>query len=235
MPQPKSTPIEGKGLPVVECPVAVNIFMATNHEHAAHVEWGDMRYWILAVSKHRRGDSSYWAPLREEINNGGIEAFLHDLLTRDVSKFEPQRDVPLDNAEHRANKHASDPANPALWLMDCLDNGLWLGSEKWEGAYSADEGSLVKLNKSALPIAHGAKVLPAFLDCSYRAWATTQGPHAQAASKGKFWKQLTKFGFVNPKSNGVRHRIVPAEGKLRAKIIERLGEDDADDIGEVEV
>ena len=56
----KSTPIEGKNLPVIECPVALNIFMATNHGHAAHIEWGDMRYWILKVSEHRRGDRRYW-------------------------------------------------------------------------------------------------------------------------------------------------------------------------------
>jgi phage/plasmid primase-like uncharacterized protein len=66
--------IEGKGLPKIQCPVGVNIFLATNHEHAAHVEQGDARYWILKVSPHRKGDVAYWAELLKEIGNGGAAA-----------------------------------------------------------------------------------------------------------------------------------------------------------------
>ena len=43
----ESTSIEGKGVPVIECPTAVNYFMATNKPHSAHIEWDDARYWIL--------------------------------------------------------------------------------------------------------------------------------------------------------------------------------------------
>jgi hypothetical protein len=219
--------IEGKGLPTVQCPVGVNMYLATNQEHAAHVEWSDARYWILKVSPHRKNDRDYWAALFKEIDNGGIAALLHDVLARDVSSFVPQRDVPFQNAEHRANQRASDPANPALWLLDCLDNGLWLGSEKWEGMYSPD--CLAKESKGALPISHdasGAKMLPAFLEGSYKAWAVAQGRHVQAAAKDEFWKQLTDFGFATRKTNGKRYRSVPDEEDMRSKIGDRLGFDD---------
>ena len=222
--------IEGKGLPKLQCPVAVNIYLATNHEHAAHVEQYDARYWILKVSPHRKNDVSYWTSLFKEIEEGGIAAFLHDLLSRDVSNFVPQRDVPLQNAEHRANQRASDPANPALWLMHCLDNGLWLGSEKWESAYLlVGTTKKVKVSKGAVEMVDdpkGARMLPAFLDSSYRAWAATQGRHAQAATINDFWKLLTDFGFETSKSNGVRFRIVPKIKDLRAKVVEHLGVDD---------
>jgi len=221
--------IEGKGLPKIQCPVGVNIFLATNHEHAAHVEWSDARYWILKVASHRKNDREYWAALFKEIDNGGIAALLHDLLARDVSNFIPQRDVPFQNAEHRANQRASDPANPALWLLDCMDNGLWLGSEKWEGIYSAECSA--KETKGALPIvydASGVKMLPAFLEGSYKAWAAAQGRHVQAAAKDEFWKQLTEFGFATRKSNGKRYRSVPREDDIRSRIADRLGFDDRD-------
>ena len=225
--------IEAKGLPKIQLPAGVNIYMATNHAHAAHVEQHDARYWILKVSPHRNGNVAYWTELFKEIDGGGIAAFLHDLLARDVSKFIPQRDVPIQNAEHRANQRTSDPANPALWLLDCLDNGLWLGSEKWESEYLSN--GKVKISKGALKITDdpdAAKMLPAFLESSYRAWASTQGRHAQAATTGDFWKLLTDLGFEARRPGGKRIRIVPEAKELRVKVAEHLGIDDTEPEGE---
>jgi hypothetical protein len=204
--------------------------MATNRPHSAHIEWDDARYWILRVSKHRKGDDAYWAALFKEINEGGVSAFLHDMLARDVSNFIPSRDVPRDNDEHRANKRASDPTNPALWLLECLDNGMWLGSDKWESPYSPN-GKRKDL-KGALSMSSDgsdAKMLPAFLEDAYREWAKTQGRHAQAAAAGEFWGLLTELGFESKKSGGRRCRLVPDHGELRAKIKERWGVGDDDD------
>jgi hypothetical protein len=178
----ETTSIEGKGLPVIACPTATNWYMATNRPHSAHIEWDDARYWILRVSKHRKGDDAYWAALFKEINEGGVSAFLHDMLARDVSNFIPSRDVPRDNDEHRANKRASDPANPALWLLECLDNGMWLGSDKWESPYSPN-GSR-KEPKGALSMSSDgsdAKMLPAFLEDAYREWTLIK-PTAETTS-----------------------------------------------------
>jgi hypothetical protein len=135
--------------------------------------------------------------------------------------------VPIKNDEHTANQHASDPANPALWLLDCLDNGLWLGSEKFEGKYSPGDDAPHKLLKGALGIDEsGAKLLPAFLEGSYRAWAATLR-HAQPTGTAAFWKLLTGFGFEARQSNSRRIRIVPGADELRAKVCEHLGIKDA--------
>jgi Family of unknown function (DUF5906) len=81
--------IETKGLPVVRCPVAVNLWLASNHENAAHIEEHDARYWVLEVSEERIGDSAYFDTLAKEIETGGREAFAHFLLNRDVTNFVP--------------------------------------------------------------------------------------------------------------------------------------------------
>ena len=67
--------IETKGLPIIQCPAAVNFWAATNHEVAAFIEESDVRYWVLDVSEHRVGDTGYFTTLIEEIENGGREAF----------------------------------------------------------------------------------------------------------------------------------------------------------------
>ena len=200
------TVVDSKFLPKVQIPTALNFYMATNHEHSAHVEDGDARYWILRVSPHRKTDREYWENLFCEVENGGTEALLHHLLSLDVSEFIPQRDVPIHNAEHRVNQRESDPTNPLLWFEDCIENGMWIGSEKWEGSYADGE---TKVFKGAVKIRDGDKLFPAFLEAAYRTWAQGQRHHAHAVPKKTFWDTLTKLGFAPDKSNGVRIRAVP--------------------------
>jgi hypothetical protein len=222
----ENTAIEKKGLPVISCPTAVNYFMATNHAHSAYVEQHDARYWILKASPHRIGDDAYWAELFKEIDGGGVSAFLHDMLTRDVSNFVPGRDVPRDNEEHRANKLASEPAHPALWLRACLNNNLWLGSEKWEGVCTVDGGK--KEGGEAIQMFDaagtcGLRLLPYFLTSAYRNWAKEQGRHAQPVMEGEFWKLMTGVGALPRKTNRGRYRVIPSQDVLRQEIEKMLG------------
>lgn len=77
------------------------------------------------------------------------------------------------------------------------------------------EGSKVK---------YDFRLLPAFLENSYRAWAATKGKHAQAAGTSAFWEVMTKLGFEAKKS-GKRYRTLPTEADLRAKLA-HLDEDE---------
>jgi hypothetical protein len=120
--------VETKGLPVVQCPIAVNFLIASNHDSAAHLEDGDARHWVFEVSEHRIGDHAYFRGLVGEIEMGGREAFAHHLLTRDVSRFVPARDVPRAN-EARAKLIAAsfNPFDARNWLMECGQTGRLVG------------------------------------------------------------------------------------------------------------
>jgi hypothetical protein len=126
----KMTTVEGKFVNPVSCPIAVNIYMASNSERAAHVEEDDARYWILNCSEHRIGDTVYFEALDAQIKNGGKEAFMHFLMERDVSAFIPQRDVPRDNAEKsdmiRECRNALDIRN---WIEDCCRTETIIGKK----------------------------------------------------------------------------------------------------------
>jgi hypothetical protein len=112
--------IETKGLPVIQCPVAVNLWAATNHEVAAFIEEQDVRYWVLNVSEHRVGDTKYFKDLVHEIENGGREAFAHYLLNLDVSGFVPLRDTPKNNAaKHEMIRRSINPYDARKWLEEC--------------------------------------------------------------------------------------------------------------------
>ncbi|WP_210162335.1 primase-helicase family protein [Methylocystis sp. ATCC 49242] len=123
------TGIEEKGLPIVQCPVALNFWLASNHENAAFIEEHDARYWALEVSPHRVGDVAYFSTLMEEINSGGREAFAHYLLNLDVSGFVPFRDVPKNNAvKDKMIRLSINPYDARKWLEECCHTGRLIGA-----------------------------------------------------------------------------------------------------------
>lgn len=61
--------------------------IATNAEHVKHTDRDDRRDFVLRVSEAHKGDQEYWQELSQEIENGGVEALVHDLLAMDLTGF----------------------------------------------------------------------------------------------------------------------------------------------------
>lgn len=195
--------VETKGIPTVQFPIAVNLFLATNHDDAAHIEEADARYWILEVSPHRAGDSKYFKSLYEEIENGGREAFMDYLLKIDVSEFIPSRDIPKDNAAKEAMiRNSINPFDARKWLEECCRAEMILGYkpidkesqfpwERWE----AD-------NEYVNGIFHTA----------YTEWQkTVRSPIApRPTPANKFGEFLNKAGMALRIMNGQRLRKLPS-------------------------
>jgi hypothetical protein len=82
-----TVPIERKFLPLVEEPSALHIVIASNNEWPIAIPMDDRRFMVLDVEEARRQDDTYFAPLREELKNGGLAAMLHDLLAHKVDEY----------------------------------------------------------------------------------------------------------------------------------------------------
>ena len=122
----QQVPINRKFVSHVTIPVAINIWGASNKEVPIYVEEGDARNWIFDVSTHRQNDHGqnavYYRELGHEIKHGGLKAFLHMMLTRDVSEFDPQRDIPRQNeAWSRALIGGLHRGHPYYWIEQCVD------------------------------------------------------------------------------------------------------------------
>lgn len=135
--------VETKGVPSVQMPIGVNIFLSTNHKDAAHIEEGDARYWILEVSPHRIGDIEYFKNLYEEIDNGGREAFMDYILNLDVTNFVPMRDIPKDNAaKEEMIRNSINPYDARKWLEECCETSMILGHRQQESGIPYEKSSL---------------------------------------------------------------------------------------------
>lgn len=117
--------IEGKYQQARVVPNRLKIVIATNDLAGVPVEAGDRRVSVLEVSSIRRQDTGYFAGLKRAWEGGEREAFLHDMLARDLSNFD--RRQPLRTAARRAVAEAT--ARPLVaWWIEVVDKGVLPGS-----------------------------------------------------------------------------------------------------------
>ncbi|MEC7839046.1 MAG: CHC2 zinc finger domain-containing protein [Chlamydiota bacterium] len=198
--------VETKGIPIVQFPIAVNLFLATNHDDAAYVEESDARYWILEVSPHRVDDTNYFEDLYEEIVNGGREAFMDYLLSLEISGFVPIRDVPKDNeAKEEMIRNSINPYDARKWLEECMEFEMLLGCKK------DSTGVLYKQSDLPwFPWKSGEELVNGVFFEAYKEWQKSVKSSIQprpTASK-QFGVLLNKVGF-KLRIEGQRRRTIP--------------------------
>lgn len=191
--------IEPKGLPIIKCPIAVNMWLSSNHDNAAHIEEGDARYWVLNVSEHRIGDHAYFAALAKEIESGGREAFAHHLLNVDISNFVPWRDVKQDTAAKRDMiRESVNPFDARKWIEDCCQTERLIGRRNSDGQWT------LWIEGTEYPFAE--------LSAAYVEWQkTVKSPVAPKPTPfGSLSQVLAEAGFPGRRTKADRFRILPS-------------------------
>jgi hypothetical protein len=112
--------IEPKYGRVVLCRNHLHIFMATNEKWAVPAGLHARRFCVLKVSASRKNDHDYFAAIMAELEAGGYEAMLHELLHYDLTNFNI-RDVPFTIELSEQKKHSLDI--PMQWWLDVLQRG----------------------------------------------------------------------------------------------------------------
>lgn len=105
------------------------LFAATNADHWKHTDKDDRRDFVLRVSEKEKGNHSYWNTLYQAIDNGEVEALVHDLLNVDLSAFNVRKKP--ETAELRVQKIQS-LGMVEEWWHDCLHAGfVFEGDDEW--------------------------------------------------------------------------------------------------------
>ncbi|MCL5875359.1 MAG: DUF5906 domain-containing protein [Candidatus Dependentiae bacterium] len=82
--------IEGKGKDRIVVPNFKHIILSSNEDWPVHLDPDDRRFLVLNVSDKRKEDKAYFGAIHHEMENGGYEALLYDLLNEDISNYDPR-------------------------------------------------------------------------------------------------------------------------------------------------
>jgi hypothetical protein len=115
--------IEHKGLGVVFCPNYVKIVIAANDQWVVPASATSRRYAVFEIKKEIEGGNKkkYFGGIQDELDNGGHEAMLHDLLDRDLGDWHPREGVP--NTEALFLQRTASMSYITEWIGELIAEG----------------------------------------------------------------------------------------------------------------
>jgi hypothetical protein len=184
--------IEGKGKDLTSCPNMLHVIISSNSEWVVPAGPYERRYAVFDVADTYRQKEAYFAPLYAELDNGGREAMLHDMLAMDLGDWHPRRNVPKTDA---------------------------LNDQKSRGLGPVDAAVLDMLREAALPVSRGdrrgtdARPFLATGDFAEYVQRQTRGVVTWNAVS----KALGKIGAEKARNQRPSGWILPVLGDARAK------------------
>lgn len=113
--------IEAKGRDAVPALNHLHVVMASNNDWVAPAGTYERRFAIFDVSDCRRGNKAYFRALHNQLQSGGYEAMLHDLLNRPLDDWHPRDDIPQTDALQDQKALSLTPYQD--WMATLLDDG----------------------------------------------------------------------------------------------------------------
>jgi hypothetical protein len=113
--------IEYKGLTPFRAPNRVKLIRAGNADWQVPAGPDARRWAVFDVSEAHKQDKAYFKALQNELDNGGAEAMLHDLLSRDLEGWHPREDVPQTEALMQQKISSLDDSD--AWFLDLIETG----------------------------------------------------------------------------------------------------------------
>jgi len=119
--------IEQKGKDVITIPNYIRLIITTNHDHVIPAERGERRFLVLNISEAHAEDHPYFRKIKEQLDNGGYEQMIHDLMGMDYNR-EMLRYAPKTQALMEQKIISLNPLEHMI--QDILDeDGLSVGAD----------------------------------------------------------------------------------------------------------
>lgn len=180
--------VERKGIDAIQQPNYLKVFMATNSQWAIPATSDERRYFVSDMAT--RQDRAYYKGLSEAMQDKRVQsAFLHAMLTRDISNFHTG-DIPESDALKDQRLHSLDSVGK--WIVDSISAG------GFEVKGDRGEAYIEKWKEEV-----AAKTL---FD-SYKFWCDAQkvGEYGRL-SQTAFGRKLNAWGFDRCKRHGSVNR-----------------------------
>ena len=121
-------PIEKKGYDVVQETNRLHVIIASNENWVVPASGLERRFCVLDISDQHARDTAYFGALWRQLQTGGYEGMLYDLLQYDLSDFEV-RAVPITMALEDQMLRSLSALE--AWWYDCLIKGILPGAASW--------------------------------------------------------------------------------------------------------
>ena len=112
--------IEGKRQNVIQAPNYLHVMMASNEDWVVPASLEARRFFMLDVGDAMKDDHAHFGAIWAQMETGGYEAMLHDLLTHDLTGFNVRR-VPVTAALQE--QKTLSLSGPYAWWLDVLQRG----------------------------------------------------------------------------------------------------------------
>lgn len=112
--------IEAKGVDAIKMPNYVRLLKTTNNDWSVPAGKDERRFAVFDVDDRCAKNHGYFQEMREELDNGGREALLYDLLHFDLRRIN-LREIPKTGALLEEKARSLDPIED--WLLDRLVEG----------------------------------------------------------------------------------------------------------------
>ena len=112
--------IEAKYQNPIMVPNYLHLLMASNDDWVVPAGPEARRFCVLDVATHRAGDHQYFAQMARQMEGGGLEGMLYDLLMRDISGFNPAN---FPRTDALADQQVRTLKGFDKWWCDALSAG----------------------------------------------------------------------------------------------------------------
>ncbi len=109
--------VEGKGRDAITAPNYLHIIITSNEDWVVPAGPDERRFAVFEVADHRQRDEAYFDAINQELENGGYEAMLFDLLNYNLKGFSVRR-FPNTTGLQQQKIASLDPV--AKWLFEKL-------------------------------------------------------------------------------------------------------------------
>jgi len=164
--------IEGKGRDRIMVPNFRHLIISSNEAWPVHIDSDDRRFVVIQVSDARKEDHAYFGAIKQQLENGGYEALLYDLMHEDLTDFKPYK-LPASNDALEIKMLSADSAVNYIRSV-LVEGGFSIGS----------------LNPSDLPAWQGS-IPKEDVYADYKAWCIKNGEKT-IVSNSVFGKTLKR-------------------------------------------
>jgi hypothetical protein len=143
-----TTPIEQKGVDVMQMHNFKRLIASSNENWCIPMDMDDRRFLVCNISNKYKENHEYFSKLHQQMENGGLEALMHDLLHENLEGFNVRK---LPRSEYNFDLKLKGASPIYLWWYDCLcekencstisamANGSVVTYHEWKGTVSSKD------------------------------------------------------------------------------------------------